>query len=87
MRFRSWRGSALILWPWARWQASWYVTVSDSSRIGSAASANTSETSRTLAENSPAVSSQWPYSFMADPHPAALVTMRSTPAASKTRML
>ena len=28
-----------------------------------------------------------PYSFIADPHPAALTTMRSTPAASKTSML
>ena len=62
---------------------------------GSPSSTSSSDTSRTLrAERRRARSAQAgssanssPYSFIADPQPAALTAMRSTPAFSKTSML
>ena len=61
---------------------------------GSPSSTSTSETSRTFALNACAraahagsSANSSPYSFIADPQPAALTTMRSTPAVSKTSML
>src|SRR5207247_5933147 len=46
MRPSSARGAVRTRWPWARWQGSWYVTVSGSEPSGRSASTSSSVTSR-----------------------------------------
>src|SRR5215218_10399807 len=92
---RALRGWARMPWAWPRWQASCQATLSGSGCRGAAgpSSTSSSDRSRTRSEKAAARSAQagssrsrWPYSFMAEPQPAALTTTWSTPAASKVSM-
>ena len=90
------RGAAVIRCACPKWHASWYAARTGTGRrsaTGPSASRNSAR-SRTRADSAAARAahsggsgSSRSYSFIADPHPAELTTIASTPAASNVSMV